>query len=179
MGIPKFHETFTPILKILKDSLVMSHKDLIIKVIEIYYSDLPSDLLELKTKTGDLLIKNRIAWGKSYLKKGGYIFYPERGMVKITEKGLEAVKKNLELKDIVNDSNFTEFYNPEVIKNNENIINKSLDSTPQELIDAGFTEIEYQIKNELLEKLKNNVGVQVVETYEVKKIDEDFFELNY
>ena len=88
-------------------------------------------------------------------------------------------KKNLELKDIVNDSNFTEFYNPEVIKNNENIINKSLDSTPQELIDAGFTEIENQIKNELLEKLKNNVGVQVVETYEVKKIDEDFFELNY
>ena len=156
MGIPKFHETFTPILKILKDSLVMSHKDLIIKVIEIYYSDLPNDLLELKTKTGDLLIKNRIAWGKSYLKKGGYIFYPERGMVKITEKGLEAVKKNLELKDIVNDTNFIEFYNPEVIKNNENIFNKSLDSTPQELIDAGFTEIENQIKNELLEKLKNN-----------------------
>jgi len=90
----------------------MSHKDLIIKVIEIYYSDLPNDLLELKTKTGDLLIKNRIAWGKSYLKNGGYIFYPERGVVKITEKGLEAVKKNLELKDIVNDSNFTEFYNP-------------------------------------------------------------------
>ena len=85
----------------------------------------------------------------------------------------------MELKDIVNDSNFTEFYNPEIIKNNENIINKSLDSTPQELIDAGFTEIENQIKNELLEKLKYNVGVQVVETLEVKKIDEDFFELNY
>ncbi len=155
MEIPKFHETFSPILKILKDGVVLHHKDLINSVIESNYSDLPRELLEQTTKTGELLIKNRIAWGKSYLKKGGYIFYPERGMVKITEKGVEAVKENLELKDIVNDSNFNEFYNPEVNKNNENKISKPIDSTPQELIESGFSEIEIQIKNELLEKLKD------------------------
>ena len=78
MDIPKFHETFTPILKILKDNSTIPHKELIKKVIEMNYSDLPKELLEQTTKTGDLLTKNRIAWGKSYLKKGGYIYYKER-----------------------------------------------------------------------------------------------------
>jgi restriction system protein len=155
MDIPKFHETFTPILKILKDNSTIPHKELIKKVIEMNYSDLPKELLEQTTKTGDLLIKNRIAWGKSYLKKGGYIFYPERGMVKITDKGLNALNESLELKDIVNESNFNDFYNPEVKKNITNLSYKQIDATPQELIDSGFLEIETQIKSELLEKLKD------------------------
>jgi restriction system protein len=131
MDIPKFHETFTPILKILKDNSTIPHKELIKKVIEMNYSDLPKELLEQTTKTGDLLIKNRIAWGKSYLKKGGYIFYPERGMVKITDKGLNALNESLELKDIVNESNFNDFYNPEVKKNITNLSYKQIDATPQ------------------------------------------------
>lgn len=162
MDIPKFHETFTPILKILKNGNTLHHKELLQKVIEENYSDLPKELLELKTKTGDLLIMNRIAWGKSYLKKGGYIVYPSRGMVKISDKGIEAVSKNLELKDIVNDSNFIDFYNPE---NEKKIVkNKTLDATPQELIEAGFFEIENQLKTELLDKLK------VVDPYSFQKI---------
>jgi restriction system protein len=154
MGIPKFHETFTPILKILKDSLVMSHKDLIIKVIEIYYSDLPNDLLELKTKTGDLLIKNRIAWGKSYLKKGGYVFFPERGHVQITEKGKNH-SSNLTVRDLENESTLFEFYKQEKISDTGDGKNKLEISSPQDLIDEGFNRIESDVKTELLQKLKN------------------------
>jgi len=48
----------------------------------------------IKTKSGEILIRNRIAWGKSYLKKGGFVNYPKRGMVQITQKGKEALNKN-------------------------------------------------------------------------------------
>jgi len=39
-------------------------------VIEKYFSNLTEEQLSEKTKTGEILINNRIAWGKSYLKKG-------------------------------------------------------------------------------------------------------------
>lgn len=153
MDIPKFHETFNPILELLRDGKTVSHRDLLLKVVEKYYSTLPPELLEQKTKSGDVLIHNRIAWGKSYLKKGGYIEYPERGMVKISEKGLSVVKKQLSLSEIENDKDFLSFYkeeNPGEKKNND-----LKHSSPQDLIDSGFSAIETQVKLDLLEKLKH------------------------
>ncbi|MGC9374896.1 MAG: winged helix-turn-helix domain-containing protein [Bacteroidales bacterium] len=79
--LPKFHETFNPILDILSNGEKIHHRELLNKVVGKYYKDLSQDLLNQKTKSGDILIMNRIAWGKSYLKKGGYIIYPKRGMV--------------------------------------------------------------------------------------------------
>ena len=150
--IPKFHETFNPILEVLSDGEIIHHRELLKKVVDKFYSDLPPELLDQKTKSGETLILNRIAWGKSYLKKGGYIIYPERGMVQITEKG-KVQQSKLTLKDVEGDSGILEFYSEEKTKgvtNDTEIRN----SSPQDLIDKGFSEIETQVKNELLEKLK-------------------------
>lgn len=152
--LPKFHETFNPILDILSTGEIVHHRELLKRVVEKYYSDLPKELLEQKTKSGEILILNRIAWGKSYLKKGGYIIYPERGMVQITEKGKKSISGNLQLNNIEGETNFLDFYTEEKTKSittNVEIIN----SSPQDLIDKGFSEIEAQVKNELLERLKN------------------------
>jgi len=62
MHLPKFHETFIPILEILNNSGILSHRDLLKSVVDKYYSDLPQELLDERTKTGDILIFNRIAW---------------------------------------------------------------------------------------------------------------------
>jgi len=153
MELPKFHETFSPILDVLSNKKIIHHRELIKHVIDKYYSELPAELLEEKTKSGDILIANRIAWGKSYLKKGGYIEYPERGMVKITKKGLESNKQKLLLTDIENDKNFLSFYSEESGK--LPLSSELKNSSPQDLIDTGFAAIESQVKNELLDKLKN------------------------
>lgn len=155
--IPKFHETFNKILEILSDRRIIKSNELIRTVIETYYNNLPKELLEQKTKSGDNLLINRIAWGKSYLKKGGFIIYPERGTVQITEKGL-AQKKILKLEDIESSENFINFYTDESNKTSTLIKSNDIDlsnSSPQDIIDIGFSKIETQIKNELLEKLKS------------------------
>lgn len=153
LEIPKFHETFNPILEILSDEKIIHTREMQKLVIEKYYSNLPKELLEEKTKSGEILINNRIAWGKSYLKKGGYIHYPERGHVQITEKG-KTQKSKLTLKEVEEDSNILNFY----IEENSKIKSKDIvnikNASPQDLIDEGFNEIELEIKNELLEKLK-------------------------
>ena len=97
--LPKFYETFIPILDILSNKEILHRRDMEIKVIEKYYSDLPENLLNEKTLSGEYLINNRISWGKSYLKKGGYIHFPIRGHVQITEKGLNH-KGPIELKTL-------------------------------------------------------------------------------
>jgi len=152
--LPKFHETFNPILEILSTGEILPSRELVKRVFEKYYSKLPQHLLELKTQSGESLLNNRIAWGKSYLKKGGYIVYPERGMVLITEKGQKARSTILELKDVEGGSSLIDFYTEEREKDTSNGI-ETINSSPQDLIDKGFTIIETQLKNELLEKLKS------------------------
>ncbi|MEI6758530.1 MAG: restriction endonuclease [Chlorobium sp.] len=151
--LPKFHDTFNPILDVLSNGEIVHHRVLLKKVVDKYYSSLPKELLDQKTKSGETLILNRIAWGKSYLKKGGYIFYPERGMVQITEKGKNSTNGQLHLKDIQGETTFFDFYTDE---KNKGISNSTeiLNSSPQDLIDTGFSQIEAQVKNDLLEKLK-------------------------
>jgi len=154
MDMPKFHETFIPILEMLADGKIIHHRELLNKIVAKYYSDLPRELLEKKTKNGELLILNRIAWGKSYLKKAGYIHYPKRGTVQITQKGEIVNKDKVNLKDIINESGIFDFYKDEKTKGIEDTEIK--ESSPQDLIDSGFSAIEAQVKSDLLEKLKSS-----------------------
>lgn len=152
--IPKFHETFNPILEVLKDGKVLHTRELQKILISRYYSHLSEEQLREKTKSGETLINNRINWGKSYLKKGDYIFYPERGHVQITRKGVDQ-NSSLSLKDVEEDNPF-KFYQTEESKRSEgDEIKKIENASPQDLIDEGLEKIEGEVKEELLEKLKN------------------------
>jgi len=155
MDIPKFDETFIPILEVLKDGKVYKHRELIEAVKSRFYSNLTEEQLKQKTKSGDLLIDNRIGWGKTYLKKGGYVESHQRGLIQITEKGRNH-PSSLNLKEIENESNLLEFYKQEKpINSTKTKINEvTIISTPQDLIDEGFNRIESEVKDELLQKLK-------------------------
>lgn len=155
MEIPKFHETFFPILEVLRDGKTMHFRELYQIIKKNYFSGLTDEQLKEQTKSGDILIDNRIGWGKAYLKKGGYIEYPQRGYVKITEKGKNQ-KQDITLNELVDESTVFEFYKEE--NGGKKSVNKQTEikttSSPQDLIDEGFTRIEQSVKSELLSKLK-------------------------
>lgn len=153
MEIPKFDETFIPILEVLKDGKVLKSRELIEEVKTRFYSDLSEEQLKQETKSGDLLIDNRIAWGKSYLKKGGYITFPQRGFVQITEKGKNH-SVTLTVRDLENESSLFDFYKQENGSEKVDIKTQPEISSPQDLIDEGFNRIESEVKTELLQKLK-------------------------
>ena len=152
MDIPKFDETFIPILEVLKSGDVYKTRKLIDEVKARFYNELTDEQLKIETKSGDLLIDNRIAWGKSYLKKGGYVFFPERGSVQITDKGRE-YSSSLSFKDIITESPLFDFAKQgKLIVQQDNLAPTI--SSPQDLIDEGFNRIDSEIKTELLNKLK-------------------------
>lgn len=153
MEIPKFHDTFIPILKVLSDNRVIGTSDLFTKVNDQFYSALPKHFLELKTKNGHSLVRNRIAWGKAYLKQAGMVEQPERGLVRITSKGQQVLKHgSLTLGELKQDADF--LANRKV--SGQDAITETFvtEDTPQDLIDKGIRLIESQVKGDLLSKLK-------------------------
>jgi len=158
MELPKYHETFIPVLETLNTEESLSSGELSSQIRDNYYSDLPQELLNQKTSSGANVLFDRILWGKSYLKMAKFVSYPKRGMVQITDKGKRILEiGNLSLIDLQNDHDF--------IKHRESVKSKKekeieLDTehidnaSPQDLIDFGFSTIETEVKTELLEKLK-------------------------
>ena len=154
MEMPKYHETFIPILETLRDGKSIHSGDVSNKVLNKYYSHLPEELLSKKTKSGGSLLLDRIGWGISYLKQGKYLDYPKRGMVQITSKGLEVLSHGtLTLKQLKSDPDFLEYHKQknEQKKANENSFDSS---TSEDLIESGISDIEAQVKADLLDKLK-------------------------
>lgn len=156
--LPKYHETFIPVLEILNSVESINSRELTLLVRDKYYSDLPIELKNQKTSSGANVLIDRILWGKSYLKMGKFVSYPKRGLVQITEKGRKRLETGiLSLSDLQNDLDFKS--HRESIKNEkENTIELDTirvdNSSPQDLIDSGFSTIETEVKNELLDKLK-------------------------
>lgn len=158
MELPKYHETFIPILEILNRVDSIKSRELASQVRDTYYSDLPQDLMNQKTSSGANVLIDRILWGKSYLKMGKFVSYPKRGFVQITEKGKRILSVGkLPLNDLQND---LDFIGHRESVNGEREIEIELDldgvenASPQDLIDSGFSTIEKEVKTELLEKLK-------------------------
>jgi len=156
MELPKYYETFLPILETLGNEKPIHYKELRIVIRNKYYSDLPQNLLERKTSSGANVLLDRIGWGKSYLNLGKYVFYPKRGMVQITEKGKQILKKGkLSLQELKSDSDYLAHRKSIKSKKENEIDEVSIESaSPQDLIDLGFTSIETKVKSELLGRLK-------------------------
>lgn len=158
MELPKYHETFIPILEILNSVESIQSRELASKVRSVYYSDLTQELLNQKTSSGSNVLLDRILWGKAYLKMAKFVKYPTRGMVQITEKGKKKLTTgSLLLQDLQNDEDFVK-HREAVKSEKENKIEleavKVDNASPQDLIDSGFYSIETEVKTNLLERLK-------------------------
>lgn len=155
--IPKFHETFIPILKALENQGEVHSEDLKRKVRDNSYADLAPELLTQKISSGGLLIINRIGWGISYLKQGKFVEQPRRAYVKITSKGLNALKSGkLTYADLKKDKDYLQYQDSKDRAKKETPIEATeKDYSPQDLIEDGFLSIKQNIKAELLERLKN------------------------
>lgn len=155
--LPKYHETFFPILQILKNGNTLHYLELYEKVIHNFYNYIPDEIKERKTSSGANILRDRIGWGKSYLKQGEFLSYPERGRVKITPKGLSVLsRKSFTLQDLKKDKDFIKHKSKKIVeKDNKNSNIEISNLTPQDLIDQGFSYIKNEVLNELIEKVKD------------------------
>jgi restriction system protein len=154
MELPKYHQTFLQILATVES---LPHRELCLRVRDTYYAHLPQDLLDQKTSTGANMLLDRVGWAKSYLKLAKFVDYPERGMVRITQKGQQILQTGkLSLEDLQKDPDFRAHREAQKNKKDVEVEEISVsNASPQDLIDSGFATIQAQVKADLLERLKD------------------------
>jgi len=157
MELPKYHETFIPILEVLGTVESLHHRELRNRIRNEYYSNLPQELLDQQTSTWANTLLDRIGWGMYILKMAKLVQQPSKGFFQITEKGKKALSKgNFTLKDLKEDSDYIAHEQARKEKKENEVEEISIDNaSPQDLLDSGFSTIEAQVKTDLLERLRD------------------------
>lgn len=101
---------------------------------------------------------NRTAWAKTYLKKAGLIDSPKQGIVVISKRGLEVLKKKPGFITVKFLKQFTEFVEFQSSKREDGSIetdsNEDLSiQTPEESLEAAYQKIRKSLASELINKV--------------------------
>ena len=116
---------------------------------------------KLLSSGSQTVIYSRTSWARTYLFKAGLLHPPKRGYVKITDRGLDVLKKNPEKIDKKFLYRFPEFVKFRSIKKeiSKDPSEKDEDledlKTPQDLMDEGYKSIKADLTQDLLEKLRS------------------------
>ena len=156
MAIPKFNELFNDVLEFLSDKQEYKTRD--VKEMLSNKLDLTDEeRQELLPSGTETIIKNRIGWSITSLKKAGYVESQKWGSVNITELGLSEHKNNpnITIDDLMKIPSFQEY----MTGSSKETTAESGESTPEEEIEASFSQINKKLAGELLENILNNDSI--------------------
>jgi restriction system protein len=157
--IPDFQSFMLPILDFIgknNEVAVPTLKEAMVK-----HFGITKEEQEEKTPNGkQFTYYNRIAWAISYLKMAELIYYPQRGIYKITDQGKNVLKNPPEKITIAFLKQFENFTKNRLPKKTKNVNTDSMEQevsekTPDELFELGYTQIIGNLKEQLKQKLKD------------------------
>jgi restriction system protein len=157
MSIPDYQAIMLPLLRHLADKQEESSQETFDALGEVFGLS-EQEKNELLPSGNQPIFMNRIAWAKTYLKKTGFIESPKRGFYRITERGLNELKKKpkeIDNKYLSQFPEFKDFIKNRVIKHNSDN-NNEVDNqkTPEEIIEYNYQQIRNVLANDVLDKVK-------------------------
>ncbi len=100
---------------------------------------------------------NRTAWAKTYLKKAGLIDSPKQGVVVISKRGLEVLKKKPNSINVKFLKQFSEFVEFQTSKREDEIETETSEDqstqTPEESLESAYQKIRKSLASELINKV--------------------------
>lgn len=156
MAIPKYTEFMSPLLEWLKDGDAKEFKAFTPFIID--KLNISSEDQNMLLSSGQPLFENRYGWARTYLKKAGLIESPQRGIVKITQRGINfqlTGKKINSPNDLNQYPEYVEWRNKKTItdEGGEDNININ-ESSPEEIIEASISNLNEVLVDEILDKVK-------------------------
>lgn len=156
MGIPTYEQIMLPLLRMISDQKAYTNTECV-QALSKKMGVSEEELKILQPSGKKFLFYDRVNWAKTYMKKAGLVDAPKRGMIKITQSGIELLKENpneIKSKDLLRYSTFCDFVNApnEQIETNSNslIFNEK---TPMEELVNSYTNIKKSLADEILEKI--------------------------
>jgi restriction system protein len=157
MTIPDFQSILMPLLKACADGHEHNNQELRHILSEQF--GLTEVELAIKLPSGKQgVFDNRVAWAKAHLKQAGLIEITQRGIYRITARGLDVLGENPQTLNIKYLKQFSEYV--AFLSGGQNDKPKltepvsPLSETPDELIAGGYKQLREALATELLERIK-------------------------
>ena len=93
MSIPDYQSIMLPLLKKASDQQEHSLQSLI-EALADDFNLTDSERRDFLPSGRQPVFNNRVGWARTYLKKAGLLSSPKRGIMQITERGLQILKDN-------------------------------------------------------------------------------------
>ena len=156
--LPKYSDLFLPVLLVMKDGQEKSIQ--VIAQAVITSLGLDDELLEQRLNSGtQRVIDNRIGWARTYLNKANLIERTSRGIYRISEQGVRKLQGNpseITLGALDESPEFKEWRGGASSENQDSVLmeSKNEDLTPEEQIDLSVRQLQNQLRNEIVDRVK-------------------------
>lgn len=154
MAIPTFQTLMLPLLRLAKDRKEHSVKEFLEPLAKEF--KLTDEDLSVMNQSGQSTFYNRVAWAKTYMKQAGLFELTQRGSFRITDRGLEVLKKDLksiDVKFLEQFKEFTEFRKrktPDQVQESFTSMSPNEQQTPEEFVETAFKKFRQELETELL-----------------------------
>lgn len=158
MPLPKYNEMYQPILELMADGNAHKLTELYGAVAEWFH--LTDKECAEQLPSGQPILKNRVGWAKTYLKKAGLLVNDKRGSVALSPEGMKIQAQGF---DQVNNqflmqySGFQAFQNASSAQNYVGIVDPELDDqqaqTPDDLMEEAYQRINSALVDEVLSEV--------------------------
>jgi restriction system protein len=159
MTIPDYQTVMLPLLQLLGDKKEYPIKD-VVAILGKQFKLTEEQLNELLPSGQSFIFANRVGWARTYLKKAGLLDSPKRGMLSITDRGIDILKKKPKKVDNNLLKQFPEFLEFQNIKKeaagplNSTEAIQDEKQTPEETIDTAYQDIRQSLAQELIDTVR-------------------------
>lgn len=160
VDLPKFHQFMLPMLRVIAEKGELSRQEAIDEVIK--RTGLTTEQISSTHDiSGQSVARGRISWAASHLKLAGGITQPRRGVFDRGPRTQEFLNlgRALTVSDLKATSEWKEYEEQKAFQGSasEESSDKTeiADATPEDLIEAGFSQLRKQLVAELLERVKS------------------------
>ena len=159
MALPTYQDLYPDLLSVVRDRKEYSMREVrerLATALEVSKQDLE----ELLPSGRQRVFESRVGWAKTYLVKAGLLQQPRRGIIQITDRGIEALKLPRESVDnglLKQYSEFNDFYQRGNGADEATVDIRVADDeqTPEELIEAAYEKLRAHLEEEILERIKS------------------------
>lgn len=161
MTVPSYQDFMLPTLKLIADNCEHKSRDIVEQAADMLGLSEEDKKEQLPSQT-QATYYNRAMWARTYLKKAGLLTYPARGVIRITQRGIDLLNTNPEKitdKMLLQYEEFKEFQNTVNTDQNKNadiIDSIETQKTPDELIAEAKSILTSHLESDLLAKILDN-----------------------
>ena len=155
MSIPDYQTVMLPLLRLLADGREHPVRGAVEAISDEFHLS-PNERQQLLPSGTSTVIGSRVGWARTYMKKAGLVDSTKRGVIKITERGVAALKKNPPRIDVKFLDQFPEFIAFRTLRHDHTppVDAPLASATPEEALDEAYQTLRAGLESELLNRVK-------------------------